>query len=256
MADTLRDYFKSVGKHDLLSREQEALLAQQIEAGDKSARDLFIQSNLRLAISIAKRYMNKGCSFEDLVQESNIGLIKAVDRFDWRRGFKFSTYASWWIRQSVRRHVTDQSCNIRMPSSANAFYYRAKMMIQDYTAEFGSPPTDEEVASFMGVSTSKYSTLMNTYRGTVSLDSTAYSSDEDGPQLHETLADSNQLDPNEVMDHEKVIMIVRQALSTLTPREEKVLRLRFGLTEEKDDDAKFPISQEEIAALNARCEGV
>lgn len=256
MADTLRDYFKSVGKHDLLTREQEAQLAQRIEAGDQRARDLFIQSNLRLAISIAKRYMNKGCSFEDLVQESNLGLIKAVDRFDWRRGFKFSTYASWWIRQSVRRHITDQSCNIRMPSSANAFYYRAKMMIQDYTAEFGSPPTDEEVAAFMGVSTGKYTTLMNTYRGTISLDSTAYAGDEEGPQLHETLADTNQLDPNESMDHEKVIAIVRQALATLTPREEKVLRLRFGLTEEPDNDSQFPITEEEIAVLNARRGGV
>jgi RNA polymerase primary sigma factor len=255
VADTLRDYFKSVGKHDLLTREQEALLAQRIEAGDRQARDLFIQSNLRLAISIAKRYMNKGASFEDLVQESNLGLIKAVDRFDWRRGFKFSTYASWWIRQSVRRHLTDQSSNIRMPSSANAFYYRAKMMIQDYTAEFGSPPSDEEVAEFMGVSTGKYTTLMNTYRGTISLDSTAFGGDEEGPRLYETLADSNQPDINDSMDHDKVIAIVRQALSTLTPREEKVLRLRFGLTEDPSNDAGFPITQEEIEVLNARCGG-
>jgi len=256
MADALGNYFKSVGKHELLTREQEAMLAQRIEAGDQHARDLFIQSNLRLAISIAKRYMRKGCSFEDLVQESNLGLIKAVERFDWRRGFKFSTYASWWIRQSVRRHITEQSCNIRMPSSANAFYYRAKMMIQDYTAEFGSPPTDEEVASFMGVSTGKYSSLMNTYRGTVSLDSSAYSGEEDGPKLHETLTDTNQVDPNEAMDHEKIIAIVRQALSTLTPREEKVIRLRFGLTEDSDNSTQFPITDEEIASLDARCGGV
>jgi RNA polymerase primary sigma factor len=256
MADTLTHFFKDVGKHNLLTREDEARLAQRIEAGDKRARDIFIQSNLRLAISIAKRYMNKGCSFEDLIQESNIGLIKAVDRFDWRRGFKFSTYASWWIRQSVRRHVTDQSCNIRMPASANAFYYRAKMMIQDYTAEFGCPPNDDEVAEFMGVSLNKYLSLMNTYRGTLSLDAPAMSGDADGPRLHETIADHNQHDPIESMDREKVIAIVREALASLTPREEKVIRLRFGISEEPNDSENYPITQEEINVLDSRLGGV
>jgi len=256
MADTLHGYFKNIGNHNLLTRESEAELAQRIEAGDRQARDLFIQSNLRLAVSIAKRYMNKGASFEDLVQESNVGLIKAVDRFDWRRGFKFSTYASWWIRQSVRRHLTDQSSNIRMPSSANAFYYRAKMMIQDYAAEFGVSPTDEEVAEFMGVSCNKYTTLMNAYRGTISLDSSAKSSDDEGPKLHETLADSSLSDPSEAMDNEKIIAIVRQAFSTLTPREEKVLRLRFGITEESDNDTQYPITEKELAILDSRAGGV
>ena len=102
---SLEPFFKNVGRHNLLTREDEQRLAKAMEAGDKRARDRMIQSNLRLAISIAKRYMNKGCEFEDLIQESNIGLIKAVDRFDWRRGVKFSTYATWWIRQSVMRHV-------------------------------------------------------------------------------------------------------------------------------------------------------
>lgn len=256
MTDTLQNYFKKVGNHQLLTREDEAMLAQRIEAGDKNARDIFIQSNLRLAISIAKRYMKKGSSFEDLVQESNLGLIKAVDRFDWRRGFKFSTYASWWIRQSVRRHVSDQSSSIRMPSSANSFYYHAKMMIQDYAAEFGAPPTDEEVASFMGVSVSKYITLMNAYHGTVSLDSSAYSGDSEGPKLHETLADSNQVNLDDALDHEKVIEIVRNALSTLTPREEKVIRLRFGISEESNNDSEFPITFEELSTLNDRSECV
>jgi len=256
MSDTLTGFFKNVGSHKLLTREDEAQLAQRIESGDKRARDIFIQSNLRLAISIAKRYMNKGCSFEDLVQESNVGLIKAVDRFDYRRGFKFSTYASWWIRQSVRRHVTDHSCNIRMPASANAFYYRSKIMIQDYTAEFGCAPNDDEVAEFMGVSLNKYLSLMNTYRGTLSLDASAISGDGEGPRLHETIADSNQVDPIEQMDKEKVIAIVRAALSTLTAREEKVIRLRFGISEEPDNDVNYPISDKEIAILDSRIGGV
>ncbi len=254
MADTLQSFFKSVGKHKLLTRDDEARLAQLIESGDKNARDIFIQSNLRLAISIAKRYMKKGSSFEDIVQESNVGLIKAVDRFDWRRGFKFSTYASWWIRQSVRRHVSDQSSNIRMPSSANSFYYHSKMMIQDYTTEFGGPPTDEEVAEFMGVSLNKYITLMNAYHGTVSLDSSAFSGDSEGPKLHETLADTNQTSLDDAIDHEKIVEIVRQALSTLTPREEKVIRLRFGISEDLQNDSEYPITYEELSTLNNRKE--
>jgi RNA polymerase primary sigma factor len=252
MADTLGRFFNEVGKHTLLTREEEISLAQRIEAGDKYARDKMVQSNLRLAVSIAKGYMNKGASFEDLIQESNIGLIKAVDRFDWRLGFKFSTYATWWIRQSVRRHVTHQSCNIRMPASANAFYYRAKMMIQDYTKEFCIPPSDKEVAEFMGVSLDKYLALMNTYRSTISLDSPAISGEADGPRLHETLPDNDNVDPIAAMDREKIIAIVREALANLSPREEKVLRLRYGITEEPTNHTDFPITVDEVNALNAR----
>ena len=113
---TLDRYFKEVGAHDLLTREEEVQLAKAIEKGDESARAKMIQSNLRLAISIAKKFMNKGCPFEDLIQESNMGLIKAVDRFDYRRGFKFSTYAVWWIRQAVQSHVAGQSGAIKMPT--------------------------------------------------------------------------------------------------------------------------------------------
>ena len=252
MADTLTNYFRDVGKHNLLTREDEARLAQAMEAGDNRARDIMIQSNLRLAISIAKRYMNKGTAFEDLVQESNVGLIKAVDRFDWRRGFKFSTYASWWIKQSVRRHLTDNYSDIRMPSSANAFYYRAKMMIRDYTEDLGSPPSDSEVAEFMGVSLDKYQTLMNCYRGTVSLDQSSIPGDSDGPRLYETIEDINSMDPIEKIDQQKMIQLITEALDTLSPREEKVIRLRFGISEDPTDHNKWPITQEEIDDLNMR----
>ena len=256
MADTLTNFFGVVGKHNLLTREDEARLAQAIEAGDKRARDKMIASNLRLAISIAKRYMNKGCSFEDLIQESNVGLIKAVDRFDYRRGFKFSTYATWWIRQSIRRHVTDQSCNIRMPASANAFYYRAKMMIQDYTTEFKVAPSDNEVAEFMGVSISKYMTLMNTYRGTISLDSFVSGNDSEGPRLHETIADDETVDVASSIDHEKIVAVIRQVLTKLTAREEKVIRLRFGISEDDFNNAKYSITTDELSILNVRAGGV
>ena len=246
-------FFKEVGKHRLLTKDDESFLAKRIEEGDKAARERMIQSNLRLAISIAKRYSSRGCDMEDLIQESNIGLIRAVDRFDWRRGVKFSTYATWWIKQSVRRLVIDSSSSIRMPASANSFYHQAKMMIQDFTEEFGSPPSDEEVAEYMGTSVDTYRVLMNTYRVPMSLDA-KISGDGDGGNrtLKDVISDPDAEGADESLDKEKVVNVIRAALATLTPREEKVMRLRFGITEDKTDHKRFPITEEEINSLVAR----
>ena len=126
MSNVLNYYFKDVSRYDLLTREEEITLSQAIEKGDKLARDRMIQSNLRLAISIAKKYSKMGCPLEDLIQESNIGLMKAVDRFDWRRGFKFSTYASWWIKQSVSRHLTSHKSTVRVPAHASGLIWKIK----------------------------------------------------------------------------------------------------------------------------------
>ena len=145
------NFFKEVGRHPLLTREQEVQLAKAIEAGDKSARDKMVQSNLRLAISIAKQYNKSGCSLEDLIQESTVGLMEAVDRFDWRKGFKFSTYACWWIKQAVRRHVTSQSSMIRLPNHARTVLWQASQLHKDYVESFGSEPTLEEIASVIGI---------------------------------------------------------------------------------------------------------
>lgn len=247
-------FFRDVGRHTLLTRDDEVMLAKRIEQGDKQARDRMIQSNLRLAISIAKRYMNKGCDFEDLIQESNVGLIKAVDRFDWRRGVKFSTYATWWIRQAVRRLVTDQSSSIRMPPSANAFYYRATAMMREYLEEFKIQPSNEEVAAFMGTTVDTYLSIMNTYKETLSLDSGWPGGD--GKTLGESLQDERIEDPDITLDSASVVGIIRKAFATLTPREEKVLRLRFGITEDETDHSKFPITQSESAEIRLRSGGV
>lgn len=245
-------FFREVGKHKLLTREDESELAQKMEAGDKRARERMIQANLRLAISIAKRYASRGCDMEDLIQESNIGLIRAVDRFDWRRGVKFSTYATWWIKQSVRRLVTESSSSIKMPASANSFYYQSKLMIRDYTEEFGYPPSDEEVAAFMGTSVDTYRLLMNTYRTPMSLE-TPVGGDQGGSKtLKDTIADPDSESMDESLDREKITEVIRQALSSLTPREEKVMRLRFGISENPTDSSKFPITQPEIEELDAR----
>jgi RNA polymerase primary sigma factor len=139
-----------------------------------------------------------------------------------------------------------------MPSSANVFYYRAKMMIRDYTTEFGFAPSDKEVAEFMGCSLNTYQSLMNTYRATISLDAGRIPGDPDSPSLGDSLPDTNASDPSEMMDREKIMKVVRDALATLTPREEKVIRLRFGLVEDPTDDENFPITQDELEVLNAR----
>ena len=129
MKSSIDSYFKDVGRHKLLSREEEVALSKRIEKGDQGARDIMIRSNLRLAISIAKKYHRSGCSLEDLIQESNIGLMKAVDRFDWRRGFKFSTYACWWIKQSVFRHISSNRSTVRIPTHASSLAWKIKNLI-------------------------------------------------------------------------------------------------------------------------------
>ena len=149
MTQPLQDFFKSVGKTKLLTREQEVELSKKIEMGDRRARDQMIRANIRLAISIAKNYANKGCDMEDLVQESSMGLIKAVDRFDWRKGFKFSTYACWWIKQAVRQHVAAQSGSIKLPSYAKNTLWKMKKIREDYEKEFGVAPRKQEVADML-----------------------------------------------------------------------------------------------------------
>ena len=136
MATSIDAYFKQVGRSKLLTREEEVSLSKRIEKGDELARAKMIESNLRLAISIAKKYHKSGCSMEDLIQESNIGLMKAVEKFDWRRGFKFSTYASWWIKQSVRRHIASHRSAVRVPAHASSLIYKVNQVIKEYEEEF------------------------------------------------------------------------------------------------------------------------
>ena len=150
MSEALQEYFSKVGKYPLLSREEEVTLAKKIEAGDPRAKNKMIESNLRLAISIAKKYQQKGCSLEDLIQESNMGLMKAVERFDWRKGFKFSTYAYWWIKQSVRTHIASQASDIKLPAHTRNLLYKMNQLIREYEDEFDQKPALEDVAASSG----------------------------------------------------------------------------------------------------------
>jgi RNA polymerase primary sigma factor len=237
MNDSLDQYFKQISTGKLLTHQQEIELSQRIEAGDNEARRIMIESNLRLAISIAKKYQRSGCNLEDLIQESNVGLIKAVDRFDWRRGFKFSTYASWWIKQSVRRHVTDSMSDVRMPSHAVSLAYKIGNFIRDYENEFNHKPTNSEIAEMMGISEAAVEeSLYNTgLTSTVSLDTPV--SDESDRTLMETIVDDRSASIDEMLDRARVFDIVKRCMHLLSPREEQVLRLRFGITDIEDLDS-------------------
>lgn len=232
MKDNLQRFFKSVGKTNLLTREEEVELSKRIEQGDMKARDRMIRANIRLAISIAKTYANKGASLEDLIQESSLGLIKAVDRFDWRRGFKFSTYACWWIKQAVRQHVAAQAGAIKLPSYARGTLFKMKEVSQEYKKEFGVEPSQKELAELLGTSLETLQSLIKSAATPVAFDAAAYSSGESNRTMHEVLIDRSIDKVDDILDGQKLSSAIRGALKNLTPREEAVLRLRFGLTEE------------------------
>ena len=251
-------FFKEVGKTPLLTREQEVKLAQQIEAGSQRARDHMIRANLRLAISIAKQYHGKGCDLDDLIQESSIGLIKAVDRFDWRRGFKFSTYACWWIKQSVRQHVASNSTAFRLPTYAKNMMYKIQKVITEYEDEFGERPTQKEISEVLGVSVDTINSMIVCGAPVVSIDASSSGSryrsdggDMRGRKIHEVLPDQ-RLTPDQALDNQRVVHAIRKALSSLTPREQKILRLRFGIGESPGDRAEFNITEEEYQIILSR----
>jgi len=234
MSDMMDTYFKHVGKGKLLTHQEEIDLSKRIESGDMAARSKMIESNLRLAISIAKKYQKSGANLEDLIQESNVGLIKAVDRFDWRRGFKFSTYASWWIKQAVRRHVTDNASDIRVPAHMSSLAYKINTFVAEYEDDFGQRPTNQEIAEMLNVSLNSVEEITMGYntRNLVSLD--AMVRDDSGKKIVETIEDDRIASPDERLDYDKVFAAIKNCFDDLTPREEQVLRLRFGVADVND----------------------
>ena len=231
-----------MSRYELLTREEEITLSQAIEKGDRLARDRMIQSNLRLAISIAKKYSKMGCPLEDLIQESNIGLMKAVDRFDWRRGFKFSTYASWWIKQSVSRHLTSHKSTVRVPAHASGLIWKIKRICREYEDEFRHQPTISEIADLLGVTEAmvKLSQESAAIQNSISLDA-ALGDEKNGRRFEEIISDSNSESPDDLIDRQKTLNIIKNSLSKLSSREEKILRLRFGIYEDIENDEAFNV---------------
>lgn len=239
MDSGLSTYFAHSGKFDLLSKEQEVALAKRIEAGDKLARDIMIESNLRLAISIAKKYAKYGSSLEDLIQESNIGLIKAVEKFDWRKGFKFSTYATWWIKQSVTRSLTKESTQLKVPSHTLANSRKVWSIQKEYRENFGCDPTIEEISEILGISTKHVREAIKSSKAkyVISIDTPV--NDEYGRTLGETIEDERSAHVDTILDNQKIRSAIVNSLSSLSKREELVLRLRFGIEEVDENDSNI-----------------
>ena len=253
---TLEHFFKDVGKTQLLTHEEEIALSKRIEKGDEHAKKHMVKANIRLAISIAKKYQNRGAALEDLIQESSIGLIKAVERFDWRRGFKFSTYACWWIKQAVHRHITSQTSPIKLPSYAKSLLWKMNRVSEEYHDEFHVYPTEQEIADLLGVSIKTLKNVLSCASTPVSLDSNVKYRNSGGASggrsLREIIPDNDAPDMASVMDREKITACIHGVLHTLTDREEKIIRMRFGISEDSSNYDQYPITDDELKTLRLR----
>lgn len=237
MSDVLTQYFKQVGKHKLLTKQEEIMLAKRIEKGDDYAREKMITANLRLAVSIAKKYYKSGCSMEDLIQESNIGLMKAVEKYDWRRGYKFSTYACWWIKQAVTRHIAMNKSTVRIPSHAVSIAKNIQKMVEEYEEEFGTIPTTEEICESLGVSEKMAQASIDSIkmRYLVSLDKEINYSDGGTRTLGDTIPDNVTESVEDKLDYECLRETIIESFKLLSDREEQVIRMRFGISDNLDE---------------------
>ncbi|WP_078379668.1 RNA polymerase sigma factor RpoD [Sutcliffiella halmapala] len=253
--DPVRMYLKEIGRVDLLSAEEEISLANRIEDGDEEAKRRLAEANLRLVVSIAKRYVGRGMLFLDLIQEGNMGLIKAVEKFDYRKGFKFSTYATWWIRQAITRAIADQARTIRIPvhmvETINKLIRVQRQLLQD----LGREPSPEEIAEDMDLTPDKVREILKIAQEPVSLETPI--GEEDDSHLGDFIEDQDATSPSEHAAYELLKEQLEDVLDTLTDREENVLRLRFGLddgrTRTLEEVGKvFGVTRERIRQIEAK----
>ncbi len=253
--DSVRMYLKQIGRVKLLSAEEEQELAKRMIEGDEEAKNLLIESNLRLVVSIAKKYMNRGLSLLDLIQEGNIGLIKAVDKFDYSMGFKFSTYATWWIRQAISRAIADQARTIRIPvhmvETINKLNRIERQLIQD----LGREPTTKELAEKMDMSEEKIREIQKVSQDPVSIDKPV--GEEEDSHLGDFIASDEAASPDEVVSRELLKEELLVTLNTLSDREAKVLRRRFGLDDGRqrtleEVGREFGVTRERIRQIEAK----
>ncbi len=255
LEDPVRMYLKEIGKVPLLSNEEEIELAKRIEQGDEAAKKRLAEANLRLVVSIAKRYVGRGMQFLDLIQEGNLGLIKAVDKFDYRKGFKFSTYATWWIRQAITRSIADQARTIRIPVHMVEIINKQIRVSRQLVQELGREPSPEEIAQKMEIPVEKVREIQKLSQEPVSLESPV--GEEEDSHLGDFIQDDNIPVP---ADEAAFVFLKEQllsVLSTLTEREQKVLRLRFGLDDGKartleEVGREFNVTRERIRQIEAK----
>ncbi|MEI6286428.1 MAG: RNA polymerase sigma factor RpoD [Bacillota bacterium] len=253
--DPVRMYLKEIGRVPLLKSQEETALAIRMENGDEEAKRDLAEANLRLVVSIAKRYVGRGMLFLDLIQEGNLGLIKAVEKYDHTKGFKFSTYATWWIRQAITRAIADQARTIRIPvhmvETINKFMRVSRHLLQT----FGREPTTEEVSKEMGVTEDKVREIMKIAQEPVSLETPI--GEEEDSHLGDFIEDQDALAPNEEASYVLLKEQLGEVLETLTDREKKVLQLRFGLNDGKsrtleDVGQYFGVTRERIRQIEAK----
>ena len=253
--DPVRMYLKEIGKVPLLSAEEEISLAQRMEEGDEEAKKRLAEANLRLVVSIAKRYVGRGMLFLDLIQEGNLGLIKAVEKFDYRKGYKFSTYATWWIRQAITRAIADQARTIRIPvhmvETINKLIRVSRQLLQ----ELGREPTPEEIAEEMHMSVERVREILKISQEPVSLETPI--GEEEDSHLGDFIQDDNVPVPADAAAFTMLKEQLEEVLGTLTEREQKVLRLRFGLDDGRartleEVGKEFNVTRERIRQIEAK----
>ncbi|MGN0978895.1 MAG: RNA polymerase sigma factor RpoD [Candidatus Avoscillospira sp.] len=255
MDDPVRMYLKEIGKIKLLSPEEELELAKRMADGDEEARQQMAEANLRLVVSIAKRYVGRGMQLLDLIQEGNLGLLKAVEKFDYTKGYKFSTYATWWIRQSITRAIADQARTIRIPvhmvETINRVIRTAHAMVQS----LGREPTSEEIAKEMHLDVNKVEEILKISQEPVSLETPI--GEEEDSHLGDFIPDEEVSQPAEAASYTLLREQLEEVLRTLTPREEQVLRMRFGLTDGKthtleEVGKEFDVTRERIRQIESK----
>ena len=255
--DSIQMYLREIGKVSLLKGPEEVELAKRITKGDVAARKKLTEANLRLVVSIAKKYMGRNLGLLDLIQEGNLGLFRAVEKFDWRKGYKFSTYATWWIRQAITRALADQSRTIRIPvhmvETLNKYAQAERSLVQD----LGREPLPEEIAAEMGIEVEKVYHLKKISQETVSIDSPVGEDDGEDSSLGDFIVDEETTKPNEVAGRQILKEYVGKILNDLDPREQKILKMRFGLEDGvthtlEEVGEEFGVTRERIRQIESK----
>lgn len=253
--DPVKQYLREIGNYPLLTGDEEVELAALIKEGNESAKKRLTESNLRLVVSIAKRYVGRGLTFLDLIQEGNLGLIKAVDKFDYDKGYKFSTYATWWIRQAITRAIADQSRTIRIPVHMSEVINRTYKMSRQLTQQLGREPSEQELADALDMPLSKIREILKISTDPISLDIPI--GEEDDSHLGDFIKDESTLGPEEATTYKLLREQIADLLNTLTEREKRVIELRYGLIDGKNHTLEevgkeFNVTRERIRQIEAK----